>query len=421
MTEIRKSIVFKKISPLEFGSKEAMEEADKTEGWSVFPPGTHFSFTASRQAEGIYGTGNKFREAVSYGAFSGSWNLSFILDYNHLEPLEMVFESVTATVPKADDKASDATFVFKKTNTTRVGHYAFRIKQMNVIAGGPSGSDEVVTLYGCVAKQISISRTAQSSQAAVEMNGTFADMKTMLGTLASTDYKEYADDTEIAQYSCMFMDDFTDSNYVADVDSHTVTVENAVSFVYNTCKAFATGYYEGRATIQWNAQTYSNDPQNKFRLRVNSGGVDSSHLRPMCKGLKPMAKTIFTTYSGTACSDNNNASENSSNAGEDDSDTSDNSIGIKKAHDNSKYSMDIELTKSVVKSITYPKGESGKMSDALSSVDCSGITITVKRPKTLGNIWTNVIKSPAPTPLKSDDSADTGDSTGTGDSTSTSN
>lgn len=382
MTEIRKSIVFKKIEPA-FGSKEAIAEADKTDGWSVFPVGTHFSFTASRQAEGIYGTGNKFREAVSYGAFSGSWNLSFILDYNHLEPLEMVFERVTSTVPAASAKETAATFVFEKTNTTRVGHYAFRIKQMNYIAGGPEGSDEVVTLYGCVAKQISISRTAQSSQASVEMNGTFANMKTELGKLESTDYKEYADDTEITQYSCMFMDSFENKNYVADVDSHTVSVENAISFVYNTCKAFATGYFEGRSTIQWNAQTYSNDPQNKFRLRVNSGGVNSTHLRPMCKGLKPMAKTIFTTYSGSTCSEDGNTAEYASDI-----------IG---AHDMSKYSMDIELDKSVVKSITYPKGESGKMSDALSSVDCSGIKITVKRPKTLGNLWSSMITSDGPT------------------------
>lgn len=380
MTEIRKSIVFKKIGS-DFGSTDAITKADETTGWSVFPPGTHFSFTASRQAEGIYGTGNKFREAVSYGAFSGSWNLSFILDYNHLEPLEMIFEKVTSNVPDASSTETSATFTFEKANTSRVGHYAFRIKQMNEIAGGPSGSDEVVTLYGCVAKQISISRTAQSSQASVEMNGTFANMRTQLGKLASTDYKEYADDTEITQYSCMFMDSFGDSNYVADVDSHTVTVENAVNFVYNTCKAFATGYFEGRTTIQWNAQTYSNDPQNKFRLRVNSGGVDSTHLRPMCKGLKPMSKTIFTTYSGTTCSD-----DKSNEYGE----------GIVEAHDKSKYSMDIELTKSVVKSITYPKGESGKMSDALSSVDCAGIKITVKRPKGIGEMWANVIKSPDP-------------------------
>lgn len=375
MTEIRKSIVFKKIAS-DFGSSGAISEADNKEGWSVFPPGTHFSFTASRQAEGIYGTGNKFREAVSYGAFSGSWNLSFILDYNHLEPLEMIFEKVTTS-------SDSSTFTFEKANTSRVGHYAFRIKQMNNIAGGPAGSDEVVTLYGCVAKQISISRTAQSSQATVEMNGTFANMRTQLGSLTSTDYQVYADDTEITQYSCMFVDSFANNNYVADVDSHTVSVENAVSFVYNTCKAFAAGYFEGRSTIQWNAQTYSNDPKGKFRLRVNSGGVDSTHLRPMCKGLKPMAKTIFTTYSGTTCSDDNNSSEYASD--------------IKGAHDKSKYYMDIELTKSVVKSITYPKGESGKMSDVLSSVDCAGIKITVKRPSALGKLWSKTITSADPT------------------------
>ena len=380
MTEIRKSIVFKKELG-EFGSSTAKASAKETTGWCLFPMGTHFSFTAARQAEGIYGAGNKFREAAAYGPFSGTWNLSFILDYDRLEPFEMIFENVTYS---KDNK----TITFEKNNNSRVSHYAFRVKQMNHIAGGSEGSDEVTILTGCVAKQISISRSAQSSQATVEMNGSFANMETLLGKLDSTDYKSYPDDEEIAQYSCMFKGDANDSNYVADVDAHTVSVENAISYVYSTCKAFASNYFEGRTTIQWNAQTYSNDPKKKFRLLPNSGGMDSTHLSPMCKGLKPMSKVKFVSFSGTVCKDDGDANNSEYNE------------KIAEAIKASNYSFDIELYNSVVKSITYSKGEGGKMSDSLSSVDCSGIKITVKRNEGEGDgkkLWAETISSPDPT------------------------
>ena len=378
MTEIRKSIVFKKELG-EFGSSTAKDSAKVTTGWCLFPMGTHFSFTAARQAEGIYGAGNKFREAAAYGPFSGTWNLSFILDYDRLEPFEMIFENVTYSADKN-------TITFEKNNNSRVSHYAFRVKQMNRIAGGSVGSDEVTILTGCVAKQISISRSAQSSQATVEMNGSFANMETVLGNLDSTDYVSYPDGEEIAQYSCMFKGDADDSNYVADVDAHTVSVENAISYVYSTCKAFASNYFEGRTTIQWSAQTYSNDPKKKFRLLPNSGGMDSTHLSPMCKGLKPMSKVKFVSFSGTVCNDDKG--ENSENPEYNEK--------IAEAIKASNYSFDIELYNSVVKSITYSKGEGGKMSDSLSSVDCSGIKITVKRVK-VTKLWGETITSPDPT------------------------
>ena len=380
MTEIRKSIVFKKELG-EFGSSTAKDSAKDTKGWCLFPMGTHFSFTAARQAEGIYGAGNKFREAAAYGPFSGTWNLSFILDYDRLEPFEMIFENVTYST---DNK----TITFEKKNNSRVSHYAFRVKQMNRIAGGSEGSDEVTILTGCVAKQISISRSAQSSQATVEMNGSFANMETLLGKLDSTDYVTYPDGEEIAQYSCMFKGDANDSNYVADVDAHTVSVENAISYVYSTCKAFASNYFEGRTTIQWSAQTYSNDPKKKFRLLPNSGGMDSTHLSPMCKGLKPMSKVKFVSFSGTVCKDDGGAKNSEYNE------------KIAEAIKASNYSFDIELNNSVVKSITYSKGEGGKMSDSLSSVDCSGIKITVKRNKGKDDgkkLWAETISSPDPT------------------------
>lgn len=379
MTEIRKSIVFKKELG-EFGSSTAKASAKETTGWCLFPMGTHFSFTAARQAEGIYGAGNKFREAAAYGPFSGTWNLSFILDYDRLEPFEMIFENVTYST---DNK----TITFEKKNNSRVSHYAFRVKQMNRIAGGSEGSDEVTILTGCVAKQISISRSAQSSQATVEMNGSFANMETVLGNLNSTDYVPYPDGEEITQYSCMFKGDANDSNYVADVDAHTVSVENAISYVYSTCKAFASNYFEGRTTIQWNAQTYSNDPKKKFRLLPNSGGMDSTHLSPMCKGLKPMSKVKFVSFSGTVCKDDGGAENPEYNE------------KIAEAIKASNYSFDIELKNSVVKSITYSKGEGGKMSDSLSSVDCSGIKITVKRNEGK-RLWEETISSPDPTPVQ---------------------
>ena len=358
MTEIRKSLVYKKETT--FG-----EFADNdTTGWTSPPIGYHFSFTLARQAEGIYGTGDKFREAVAYGPVSGSWNLSFVLDYEHLEPFDMIFENCAPIVKNEKNETTTIGYKFTRKNSTRVNSCRFRIKQLNYIAGGDEYDDEVITLVGCVAKQMSVSRSASSGHATVEMNGTFSNMRTETGKLSSTDVGDSGNDGTITEYSCMFLGDISNENYVADVDAHSFTIENSIGLVYSTCKAIASAFYEGRTAVQWNAQTYSNGPTDKFRFLPNSGGFDRTHKQPMCKGLKPTPTVTFTTFSGTMC---NNDTANT---------TADSTI--KDVHDESEKYMDFVFTDSVIKSITYPKGEGGKMSDSLSSVDCKGVTISVK-------------------------------------------
>jgi hypothetical protein len=360
MTEIRKSLVYQKETA--FGE---FKDGDTT-GWVHPPIGYHFSFTVARQAEGIYGTGDKFREAVAYGPLSGSWNLSFVLDYDHLEPFDMIFENCE-DVTETNDKNETKTIGFKFTrkNSTRVNSYRFRIKQMNHTAGGGESDDEIITLVGCVAKQMSVSRSASSGHATVEMNGTFSNMKTETGRLDSTDVDDSGNGGTITEYSCMFLGDISSSNYVADVDAHSFTIENNIGLVYSTCKAFASTFYEGRTAVQWNAQTYSNGPTGKFRFLPNSGGYDRTHKQPMCKGLKPAPTVTFTTFNGAMCKNDTAKST-----------TADPSI--ENAHDDSEKYMDFVFTDSVIKSMTYPKGEGSKMSDSLSSVDCKGVTITVK-------------------------------------------
>lgn len=359
--------------------------------WWCIPIANHFSFTPSRQAESLYGTGDKFREAVSYGYFTGSWNLSFTLDYEHLEPFTMIFEDYSdPVVATVDVTAQDGSTTKKdkivkvdgnevklykitlgKKNSARVRSFQFRVKQLNHIAGGDEYDDEIITLTGCVAKQISVSRSAQSGQATVEMNGVFVDYKTEVGKLTQTDYTDYSS-THITEYSCMFLGDISEGNYVADVDAHSFAVENSIGQVYSTCKGTASNYWEGRVGFQWNAQTYSNGPSKKFRFLPNSGGYDRTHTQPMCKGLKPTPTVTFTTFNGMVCGNDTGST------------TADQSI--KGAHDNSVRSMDFVFKDSVIKSITYPKGEGGKMSDSLSSVDCGNMSMTVTRSDS-SSIW----------------------------------
>ena len=99
-----------------------------------------------------------------------------------------------------------------------------------------------------------------------------------------------------------------------------------------------------------------------------------------------MRKVKFVSFSGTVCED-------------DKAENPEYNEKIAEAIKASNYSFDIELYNSVVKSITYSKGEGGKMSDSLSSVDCSGIKITVKRKKGK-RLWEETVSSPDPTPVQ---------------------
>ena len=395
MTAIRKSIVF--APETSFGS--GVPDYNKGDGLTAskpycqFPPGTFISHTGARQAQSVFTTGSKRRAGAVYGSFSGSWNISFPLDYDYLEPLAMVYE----TIDTADASDAFAPFTtlgsnsetsypsgshlrfFRKDNARRIGSFVIREKILNEMAGGGPGSDEITTLKGCVAKSINVTRSASGSQTNIEISGTYADQVTELGTLGMTDYDATTTMDSIAQYSCMFVDGIADSNYVGDVDSHSFSVENNSSLIFSTCTPIAKDYFEGQTNVSWNAQTYSNDPQKKFKLRPNSGGKDSNHMFPMGKGLAPMTYATWATYT---------ASKRDSMP---DGQITPSSTCVE-AIQKSDCSFVACAKNSTVKSMTWQKGDGSKMMDNLSSVECDEIRLRIVNKQS--NLWAHACDSP---------------------------
>lgn len=356
MTSVRKSV---SIAPEtgEFGSGETAGT------FYALPYGTFFSHTARRGAESIYATGSKMRQTAAYGQFAGQWSLNFVMDYAHINILEMIFDGHLArklnrsvTVGGAEHVLYEHKFV--KNNAGRVGHFVFCEKILNEIAGGDEGSDEVDLIKGAVASSITISRTMSGSQMHVEIQGVYCDQEVRLGGLESTDY--VYPEGDLTQYSCMFMDGKENEDYVRDVDQHSISIDMEVGLIYNTCSPIATAYYEGKSKFAWNAQTYSNNPKKKFQLRSFSGGMDSDHMQPAAKQMGPMEEAYFVTYSDSV---RDNLTYNGS---------------LVAAIDGSEYMFEIKAIKSTVTSMTWQNGNGQKMMDVLSSVECNSIEITIR-------------------------------------------
>lgn len=348
--------------------KEGKNGADK---WIAPPPGSYFSSTANRQTSSIYTTGSKKWETTAYGAFSGTWDWTFMLDYFYLEPFLLAFDKVfidNNITPKVwgDSSTYDdykgSTFKFMKGQTGRVPSFTVRRKILHRIAGGET--DEMVELMGCVVSSISFSRSASTSQYQVQMSGTYATEKMTLGDLGETDYQPY--EGELVEYSCVAIADSADSEidgatYVANTDSISVSIQSNTNMVFNTCTPFATQYYEDRNQFQISTSCYSTDPE-VYKTRMYSGGHDSSKRAPMSKGLKPMEKMFIISFNGEVDEDK-----------------------VSDAYNNSGCSICFEATKLVVKSMKWVNGDGSKLTDSLSSTDCKDIAFTVKRTAVLGS------------------------------------
>ena len=60
--------------------------------WIHVPPGSFMQFTLQRATTRINTSGSKFFDSVAYGQLRGKWDWNFVLDYNYLEPLLLVFD-----------------------------------------------------------------------------------------------------------------------------------------------------------------------------------------------------------------------------------------------------------------------------------------------------------------------------------------
>lgn len=316
------------------------------EEWRAPPPGSYISSSHSRNVNKITAEGTKIFETYSFGTVSGSFEWSFVLDYDYLDPLLLVYE---------DYSYSGGVHSFSKKNNMRVPSFCIRRKILNRMAGGPDGSDEIVELKGCVAKSISFSMSAGSSQVSVTISGVYTDEKMYCGDLATTDYQEYEGD--LVEFACLFVGEAECGNYVANTDSLSLSFDNSVSIVYSTCTPFGAEYSEGQTSYTFGTSCYSNNPAN-YKRRVYSGGYRNTDLHPQSKNLAPIPLLTVASYS-LAMKDGYG-------------DT------VEEAIEASDKTAIFSIYDCVIKSLTWQKGDGSKLQDQISSTDCRYINLKVK-------------------------------------------
>ncbi len=372
MTDPRKSVAFA-LESGDFGSGDTVDHYENKKVFYSLPLGTWLTHSHGYKTESIYATGSKRREGAAYGQFQGDWQLNLVMDYDHTEFLDLIFDNQTKTAVTGMFEDGKQVYLHKwtKANQSFVPPFVFREKLLNRIANSNKGDDEVIITKGAIAKQAKFVRSAQDSKMNVTISGYYADIEIELADLSVTDYTTYSSPIGATQYSCMFLDSVSNDNYVRDVDSHEITIDLNPSLVFNTCSPIATTYYEGNTSIVWSAKTFSNDPRKKFQLRPFSGGVDALHNKPMTKGLMPMEAAYFVTYNLSA---------------------RDLNTTIKDAIDDSPYMLEFKLIDTTVNSMTFPDGNGEKITDALQSVECTAVEISIRNTNSSGyKEWTHKI------------------------------
>ena len=346
MTSIRLSFVYSLEDEFGKGKGQGKE-------WIAPPPGARFRSSITRQTTRVQSTGTKHWDTYAYGTFQGSWDMTFMLDYNYLEPLYFVFEE-----SKKSGSGEKYTYTFKKNDGSRIPSFCVRLVQLNEMAGGKTGEDQIVYLKGCVCKTITLARSAGTSQFQVTMSGFYINESMEKGSLGSTDYQPY--EGNLVEYSCLLTggDSMANSGYIANTESLTVAIDNSADAVFQVCSPFASQYYEGITNYTFSATTYRNAPSN-WEQRVYSGGLTNTELSPMCKGLRPMEKAYILSYD-TDCRDGNH--------------------DPKTAYGNADKSFMIDITNCVIKSLERPNGDGSKLVDNVSSVDCQLMAFTFVSP-----------------------------------------
>jgi hypothetical protein len=312
-----------------------------------------------------------------------------MLDYNYLEPLALVFEDWNPNktgaewnpsvgnrgtlngTPNTAENPDYYSYRFAKKDAGRIKSFKIRRIVLNKMTGGPT--DEMEILHGCVCKSITFARSAGSSQVQVTMSGFYASEEMTLGTFASTDYKAY--EGNLVEYSCLFMG----SDYVANTESLTVSIDNSAEAIYNVCSPFAQQYTEGITDYTFSTTAYSNDPSH-YKQRVYSGGqtVDPMPTSPMCKGMAPLDGMSIKSMN-LSCDNGDSWSTNWGNA---------------------TMRMEIDISKCVIRSLQWQSGDGSKLQDSISSAECQKIEFEFRSPKStmaFSNANANVVTVQVPT------------------------
>lgn len=353
MTGIRGSFVFCRERDFRAGK-------DPDDRWIAPPAGSFLSTTHNRATQKLYSAGSKYYDTLAYGSLSGSWEWTFTLDYDYIEPLCLIFEG--AEVDIGTDSATGekvSTYTFTKLNNRKVPSFCIRRKILNDLTTGFDGKvdDETIEYYGCVVKTARLSKSSGTSQVSVTLSGLYCDEQMTLSDLDATDYQEYTG--EIVEYSCLFAGAVDNDNYVANTESISLGIENSAAAIFTTCTPFAKDYCEGQTSLTFGTTCYSDDPQ-RYKTRLYGGGVrkTGSTMSPGAKRMKPIPEMNIISYT---------------------SELDDDAFAtIADVYRSSDKSACMTLTDVAVKSLTWQKGDGSKLQDQINSTEFRKFKLQIK-------------------------------------------
>lgn len=346
MTGVRQSVRVGKES--EFGSGELASGTS----WFKLPPNFFMQTTASVSTAELYSAGSRFFDTVDYGQFSGSWEMTFAMDYEHLALYEMVFDTCTTT--SKGNGLYEHTFT--SSNDACVGSFVIEGIILNHITAG-GAKDEDFVLKGCVAKSIRFSRSSGASRTTVTISGFYMDEVVTLREKAASLYEDY--EGQLVEFSCLFKGDVSNDAYMANVESITVGLDIGTNPVYTVCRGTPVTYYSGKCDVQLGMTAYSDDFE-RYRALVMGGGtkttaVSGSAYRFMCKQKRPMPE--MTVASFIECRDEGESFED--------------------VFSRSDRTVEFKLDDVIMNSFTRQKGDGGRLIDQMSSSKCKKLTLTI--------------------------------------------
>ncbi len=353
MSGIRSSFVFCKEDSFKGGKPDGCS-------WISPPPSSFLSTTHNRSTTRLYSSGSKYWDTVAYGQMSGSFEWTFTADYSYIEPFLLCFESASH---------KDGVYTLSKVNNRRIPSFTILRKTLNRnFSYDPDVKDETIVYKGCVIKTVRFSKSAGASQLNVTMSGFYALESADDSDLDATDYKDY--NGQLMEFQCMFIGSISSENYVANTESLSLGIETSASAIYSTCTPFASEYNEGQTSYTFGTTCYSNDPSH-YKRRLYSGGYDNTTLSPMSKGMKPIPKVLLATYDGNLSDDE--------------------SKNIADVYASSSKSSVFTLTKVVIKSLTWQKGDGSKLQDQINSTEVQKVDLVIKNGSALdtNTIWTS--------------------------------
>ena len=356
MTGIRGSFVFCRERKFRAGK-------DKEDYWIAPPAGSFLSTTHSRSTQKLFSAGSKYYDTVAYGALSGTWEWTFTLDYDYIEPLFLIFEGVDVDIKTdKDTNATVSTYTFRKSNALKVPSFCIRQKILNDLTTGFEAEvyDDTKEYYGCVVKTARFSRSAGSSQVSVTLSGFYCYEQMILSNLTSTDYQEY--NGELIEYSCLLAGAISNDNYVANTESISLGIENSAAAIYTTCTSFAKDYAEGQTSFTFGTTCYSDDPE-RYKLRLYGGGVKPAFTKgkaisPLAKRMKPVPVMNIISYTSELDDDN--------------------FMTIADVYAKSDKSSCMTLEDVTIKSLTWQKGDGSKLQDQINSTEFRKFKLVIK-------------------------------------------